>query len=261
MGHCIRLRRCTWHWSCSIFATENWKFSKELGFRPQSFGISPMAGVCHSHCNCPMHRDYFAFCQIAKRSCWSGAYDKDTTEQGSRPNAGKMPTLDRDAFPPAIRSLWTLNKSNMTRVKKISLIAGIPLALTVAAVTGLFYYELCISPKLAAKQFTSLWKERLNGISDPERLPAEWRDTVYLRKFNDGWILTAMHHGSCTGTGAACFNASVLRDSLGNITICPEWSPCESDIESMGLLWERTSPVATLTRFNADIRDGLSKQK
>jgi len=149
----------------------------------------------------------------------------------------------------------------MTRVKRFFHIAGITLALTVAAVTGLFYYELCIAPQLAAKQFTSLWKERLSGIRDPKTLPAEWHDTVYLRKFNDGWILAAMHHGACTGTGASCFNASVLRDSLGNITVCPEWAPCDSDIESMGLLWERTSPVATLTKFNADIRDGLSKQK
>ncbi len=149
----------------------------------------------------------------------------------------------------------------MTRVKRFFLISGITFALTVAAVMGLVYYELCIAPQLAAKQFATLWKGRLSAISDPETLPAEWRDTVYLRKFNDGWILAAMHHGSCTGTGAACFNSSVLRDSLGNITVCPEWSPCDLDIESMGLLWERTSPVATLTRFNADIRDGLSKKK
>jgi len=166
-----------------------------------------------------------------------------------------MPKASRD------RSLGTLNKSKMTRVKKFFLIAGISLALAIAAVMGLFYYELCIAPQIATKQFVSLWKERLGTVSDPETVPAEWHDTVYLRKFNDGWILAAMHHGSCTGTGAASFNASVLRDSLGNITVCPKWSPCDSDIESMGLLWERTSPVATLTKFNADIRDGLSKQK
>ena len=37
-------------------------------------------------------------------------FEKNLIELGSRPNGGKTLALDRDASPPAIRSLWTLAK-------------------------------------------------------------------------------------------------------------------------------------------------------
>ena len=143
-------------------------------------------------------------------------------------------------------------------MKKIILIAVTTLAIIILGAIGMVFYGVCIAPRLAAKHFVSLWTERLSPISDPASIPASWKDTVYLRKFNDGWILAAMYHGSCT---EGSFNASVLRDSLGNITALPDWSPCAEDIESMGEFWERESPAASLVEFNSRLKNDLSKQK
>ena len=127
---------------------------------------------------------------------------------------------------------------------------GLSLAGLVVAAVAYFYYATVSVPSRGQERFCKQWTERLQPIHDPTDIPAEWGDTVYVRRFADGWIAAAMHHGSCsTSGGESCFNASVLRDSTGRITVLPSWSPCAAGIRGMGSFWESSQPAQTLGEF------------
>lgn len=144
-------------------------------------------------------------------------------------------------------------------VKKGRLTARI-LGLAFAVMGGGFLaYNAFVAPQRGAEHFCEIWKQRLESISNPEDIPSQWAETVYCRRFSDGWILAAMHHGSCTQTGALAFNASIFRDSVGNIIVYPDYSPCAGGIRAMGAFWESLTPAATLHEYLSSFEDGPPK--
>lgn len=124
---------------------------------------------------------------------------------------------------------------------------------------GLLYYDLSIAPRQNAIAFCDLWKNQLQSISKPEDIPSAWRDTVYCRRFSDGWIVAAMYHGSCTENGGKAFNASVYRDSDGHTVVYHDYSPCAGGIEDMGRVWEFLAPAATFKEYKAKFKSGPPK--
>jgi hypothetical protein len=66
----------------------------------------------------------------------------------------------------------------------------------------------------------------LKEISNPDAIPSSWSNVVAVRRFSDGWLLAAIHHGSCCSSGSGQFNAMVLRDSNGEALTLENWSPC-----------------------------------
>ena len=121
------------------------------------------------------------------------------------------------------------------------------------------YYENVITPRISARNFCELWKLRLSTIRDPDKIPREWQDTVYVRRFDDGWIVAAFYHGSCTEAGAKAFNASVYWDCLGHLIVYPDYSPCDSGVEGIGHFWEVLSPAKTFSEYNSKYKDGPPK--
>jgi hypothetical protein len=66
----------------------------------------------------------------------------------------------------------------------------------------------------------------LKEISNPDAIPSSWSNVVAVRRFSDGWLLAAIHHGSCCSSGSGQFNAMVLRDRNGEALTLEKWSPC-----------------------------------
>lgn len=148
----------------------------------------------------------------------------------------------------------------MPILKKIFAILWYAFVTVSVALLCLLGYAI-IAPKVASHRFISLWKSRLGTINDPGAMPDEWRKTVYLRKFSDGWILAAMHHGSCCASSVDDeFNTTVFRDSQGTITVCPDSSPCAAGIEEMGQYWESTSKTDSLYEYNLKFRDEFTRR-
>jgi hypothetical protein len=134
----------------------------------------------------------------------------------------------------------------MSKVKVLILSLVVAFALGLAFV----YYQLVLSPWRGKERFCKVWVERLQTIHAPEDIPSEWRDTVYVRRFSDGWIAAAMNHGSCTSTGGkGGFNATVLKDSNGQVIVLPNYSPCAPGIQEIGKFWEALYPAESLSEF------------
>jgi hypothetical protein len=119
----------------------------------------------------------------------------------------------------------------------------------IASLAVLFYvfiYPAFVQPHLGRHEFCQKWKTNLKDISNPDAIPSSWSNVVAIRRFSDGWLLAAIHHGSCCSSGRGQFNAMVLRDSNGEELTLENWSPCAGTIAGIVSEWERCTPAQTL---------------
>ncbi|MCB1226370.1 MAG: hypothetical protein KDK99_11200 [Verrucomicrobiales bacterium] len=107
-----------------------------------------------------------------------------------------------------------------------------------------------LAPRRGHERFVESWVERLRSVEAADDLPPEWDGVVYRRRFVDGWILAAMHHGSCAESGGGDgFNACVFRDSLGHVEVDADSSPCAGTLMAMGEIWEAATPADSLRDY------------
>ena len=103
----------------------------------------------------------------------------------------------------------------MKENRKKYLIASRIKLIVVTVICIAILYTLNIWPGKGQTAFVSKWSQRLQHIDSPSKIPENYKNDLYALNFSNGeWIITAMDHSCCSGSG---FDATVIRDSRGKV--------------------------------------------